>query len=182
MKHMLAARPNGKEESGKCRPLPLITIRTTANYYKALTSPGCDLKAVIGNAAGDPVGTATYALSPLGDRVYVFGIEVHAVCRRQGYALALLRYLAHTYGVPMTPIHELRSASGFWSAARHMDGMGLILTASLSSSEMDNESIRWQHLRADSDRLQKQITERLIHGEPWDIAVGRGLDEATVAV
>ncbi len=106
MKRMLAARPNGKDEPGKCRPLPLITIHTTANYYKAFTSPSCDLKAVIGNAAGDPVGTATYALSPLGDRVYVFEIEVHAACRRQGYALALLRYLAHTYGVPITPIKD----------------------------------------------------------------------------
>jgi len=55
--------------------LPAITVDTTANHYKAFTAPNPDLDAIIRNTAGDQVGTATYAVPPLSDRVYLFHVE-----------------------------------------------------------------------------------------------------------
>jgi GNAT superfamily N-acetyltransferase len=157
--------------------LPRITVDATANYYKAFTAPNPDYDAVIRNSTGDEVGTATYAVSPLFDRVYIFEIEITPEHRGQGYATALLWHLAKTYGQPITAVKELYSANSFWSAARRLKEVGLVVTTQLSVGDMDNEAARWQQLKPEAERLEKLITERLtVHNEPWHIAVGRGLD------
>jgi GNAT superfamily N-acetyltransferase len=157
--------------------LPQITVNTMANYYKAFTAPNPDYEAVILNSTGDEVGTATYAVSPVFDRVYLFEIEITPEHRRQGYATAMLWHLAKTYGQPITAVKELYSANSFWTAARQLKKVGLVVTMQLSVGDMDNEAARWQHLRSEAERLEKLISERLmVHNEPWHIAVGRGLD------
>jgi hypothetical protein len=156
--------------------LPAIKLTTTANHYKSFTAPNPDYKATIHRADGKQIGTAAYALSPLDDRVYLFRIEIEAVHRRRGYGLALLWYLAKTYERPITPVHQAIGSYEFWFAARRMEAAGLVVTTDVRISEMDDEASRWQHLRPQAERLQQQISERLSRHEPWDVAVGRGLD------
>jgi GNAT superfamily N-acetyltransferase len=154
--------------------LPAITVAATANYYKPWTSPSPDYRVRIENAEGVQVGTGCYAVSPLHDRIYVFKIEIATEYRRRGYGTALLGYLARTYSQPMTPIGEPFSSRRFWAVARRLPD--LVVTGPLSGGEMDAEARRWGHLEAESDRLQQTISKRLGTGEPWDIAVGRGLE------
>lgn len=161
----------------KIERLPTITVKAAANYYKTFTAPNPDYKASINNAAGELVGTATYAVSPLSDRVYLFNIEVMPNQRRHGYATALLWYLAQTHGHPITAVKELHGAASFWASARRLQEVGIIVTEPLSVGEMDKEAARWQHLQPEAERLEKLIVERLsVHREPWHIATGRGLE------
>lgn len=161
----------------KQKSLPGIALKASANYYKAFTAPNPDYNAIIYNTMGDQVGTATYALSPLSDRIYLFDIEIFPEHRRRGYATAVLLHLTQTYGQPITAVKELYSAIGFWNAARQMKTAGLFVTMPLSVSEMDVEAARWEHLRPVAKLLESQITERLtVHREPWNVAVGRGLE------
>ena len=162
----------------KLARLPAITIKTTANHYKPFTAPNPDIRAEIYNAVGQRVGKTTYAVSPLADRVYVFDINIARDFQRQGYATAMLWHLAKIYSQPITAIKELFSASSFWDATRKLAGGGLVVTQPLSVSEMRDEAARWQHLKPLAERLEKVISERLsIHREPWEMAVGRGLDD-----
>lgn len=161
----------------KLESLPTITVTVLDNYYKAFTSPNPDHNSSIYNAAKELVGMATYAVSPLDDRVYLFDIEILPEYRRQGYATAVLRYLTQTYNHPITAIKELYGASDFWASVRRLKEVGIIVTEPLSCSEMDNEAARWQHLQPEIDRLDKLITERLtVHNEHWFEATGRGLE------
>jgi GNAT superfamily N-acetyltransferase len=123
------------------------------------------------------VGSACYAISPLNDRLYVFEIEIAPEHRRQGFGTAYLKHLSETHRLPLTPIKELYSSHRFWEATRRLAGTGLKVTAEISVSDMDAEARRWAHLEADRERLYRLIRERLfVHCEPWDVAVGRGLD------
>lgn len=168
------------DQSARCRPVsvPVIKLNTTASYYKTFTSPNPNLNAIICNGAGERVGSVCFAVSPLQDRVYVFGIEIDIPFRRQGYGMALLWFLASTYGVPITPIKVLHKAQRFWNTARDMHVPWLAITPEISSGEMEEESMRWRHLAPEIKRLDLQISERLQDGhESWATAVGRGLDE-----
>ncbi len=161
----------------KLESLPNIVVKASPNYYKAFTAPNPTFEATIHSATGDQVGTVTYALSPLSDRVYIFDIQIAPEHRRCGYGTALLWHLARVYGQPITAVKELYSASRFWSAARQQKGTGFVVTEQLSVSEMDVEAARWEHLRPAAERLEKVMTERLtVHREPWHVAVGRGLE------
>lgn len=158
--------------------LPVISVTTVANYHQAWTSPNPDLTATAWNGNGDTVGTIGYQLSPLGDKVYVFRIDVPEARRRRGYGLALLRHLASTYELPMTAVMELWSAKSFWNAARKLAAPGFLVTPDLATGDMDAEASSWSHLQPDKDRLQELIRHRLeVLCEPWHIAVGRGLDD-----
>ncbi|MCB5205512.1 GNAT family N-acetyltransferase [Neorhizobium sp. T786] len=126
--------------------LPIITIEAIPNYYTSWTAPEPTHEGWIYAADGRQVGAASYAQSPLADRVYVSDIEIVAGRQRQGYATAFLRYLAQVYGQPITPIHELFHASSFWNAARRLKPAGVIVTAQISVSDMPREAERWQHL------------------------------------
>ena len=156
--------------------LPAIRVVATANHFRAWTAPNPDYQATIRGADGERIGKAAYALSPLNDRVYLFRIEIEVAYRRRGYGLALLWHLAKAYGQPITPVHVLLSSHEFWRAARRLEAAGLIVTDEVRSGEMDDEAGRWQHLRPQVERLQRKISERLSRGEPWEVAVGRGLE------
>lgn len=159
------------------RSFPEISLQTTLDHYKSFTSPNPHVTASIHNADGAKVATAVYALSPLADRVYLFSIEVKEAHRRQGYGFAVLRYLAQTYGQPITAVKELFVSTSFWDAARTPGSSGIQVTQQLSVGDMDKEASRWKHLQPDKERLERLISERLfVHQEPWHIAIGRGLD------
>ncbi|WP_269429404.1 hypothetical protein [Vibrio hyugaensis] len=42
---------------------------------------------------------------------------------------------------------------------------------------MLQEGKRWEHLKSESERLDKLIEARLIKNEPWEVATGRGFDD-----
>ncbi|WP_454727899.1 MULTISPECIES: GNAT family N-acetyltransferase [Cupriavidus] len=157
--------------------LPLLVVKAAPNHFKAITAPSPDFRATLHNSAGEQVGTAAYALSPLSDKVYVFEIRIPPEHQRCGYATALLWHLAREYGRPITPVQELHAARGFWHAARAWAPLGV--TEPLW--DLDAEAVRWAHLRPLAELLAQQIQERLyVRREPWHVAVGRGLDaEAT---
>jgi hypothetical protein len=151
--------------------LPSLSISETANYYKAFTLPNPDYKVNITNSTDELIGTATYAVSPLFDCVYIFDIRVNQSWQRRGYATAFILYLTNKYGLPITAIKELGSASYFWNYIRRLKDVGIIVTDPLSIGEMDMESLRWEHLQHEAERVNKIITDRLtVHRLPWDIA------------
>jgi|SRR5664279_639306 len=159
--------------------IPEITIVTRLHYWKSFTSPNPDVYATFFNKEGAQVGHAKYAVSPLFDRVYVFNLGVTSGYRRKGYASALLRHLSKTYDkLPITAVKELESAYAFWDHARRLENQGIVVTAELSATDMDKESLRWRKVfQADIARLELAISERFLTlREPWEIAVGRGLE------
>lgn len=157
--------------------LPVIVIQTAADFRStSFTAPSPTYTASVLNAEGARVGTMTFAVSPLLDRVYVMNIQVFEPYFRQGYATAMLWYLAQTYGQPITAVKEL--ATDFWNVARDLNLPGLVVTTQISTSEMPQEKARWQHLQPEAERLQRVIEERIfVHREPYHVAIGRGLEQ-----
>lgn len=51
--------------------LPEIQLARQANYYMTNTSPNPDWTATIATSAGIRVGTATYAVTPLDDQLWL---------------------------------------------------------------------------------------------------------------
>ncbi|MFC3282012.1 GNAT family N-acetyltransferase [Litchfieldella rifensis] len=144
-----------------------------ASYWKSPVSPNPDFKVEVFNDSGTSVGIASYGVSPIFDRVYVFGLDIDPEFRRQGYGLAFLWHLACRHRLPISPVKELQPAKQFWNAARRMGEAGLVV---LPESDMDDEKERWLHLQPEIDQLECQISARLDRNEPWSEAVGRGLD------
>lgn len=155
---------------------PTIEVTTAPMYEGTFTSPNPYLEASLSNVDVGRVGRATYTVSPLFDRVYVFSIEIESELRGRGYGLAFLQYLSDKYKLPITAIKELHSASNFWNSARGLASSGLIVTQPISWSDTIQEETRWAHLRPDRERLEKQIAQRKGSGEKYRVAVGRGLD------
>ncbi|GKS87434.1 GNAT family N-acetyltransferase [Acidovorax sp. SUPP1855] len=156
--------------------VPKITVDVTRNYYMTFTAPNPDVKVVIRNEAGTPVGRACYAVSPLNDRVYIYEVEILGAHRRQGYGTALLLFLARTYDLPITVVKELYSACSFWRFARGLGSAGIRLTQQLSVSDMASEAERWAHLQPKARELEEVITHRLsVERLPWSEATTRGL-------
>lgn len=156
--------------------LPEILVKKTARYDRTITSPAPDFRGDIFNSEGARIGFASYALSPLNDCLYVYDLRIEPGFMRQDYGLATLQYFANTYGKPIIPVHELESAEGFWDVVRRRI-VAVEVREQISVSDLDKECQRWAFLKPDSDRLQEQIIARLMRGEPWEEAVGRGLDE-----
>ncbi|WP_432262971.1 GNAT family N-acetyltransferase [Cupriavidus sp. TMH.W2] len=171
-----AADPGGPSAQSRALDrLPPLVVKAAADHFRVVTAPSPEFRATLHNGASEEVGTAKYGLSPLGDRVYVYDIRVPPAHQRCGYATALLWYLAREYGRPITPVQELHAASGFWNAARALAGAGVVVTEPVW--DLEAEAARWAHLRPDAERLAEQILERLhVRREPWQVAVGRGLD------
>lgn len=167
--------PQGISLSAK-PPNPLkITVEEKLRYDHALTSPAPERRGGIFNSEGERIGFAVYALSPLNDCLYLYDIKIDQDFMRRGYGLAMLQYLAKTYRQPIIPIHELESAERFWDAARRYI-TDVEVREPISVSDFDVERHRWAFLKPESDRLQAQINARLMRGEPWEEAVGRGLE------
>lgn len=132
--------------------LPQVVIKVLSTNELVFTAPSSSITAAIINDCEERVGRVCYAPSPLADRVYLFEIEISAEHRRRGYATALLWQLAQTYSQPITPIKELFSAHGFWTAARELTDSGIIVTEYLSDGDIAHEADRWAHLRPAEDR------------------------------
>ena len=156
--------------------LPEIQLARQANYYMTNTSPNPDWTATIATSAGIRVGTATYAVTPLDDQLWLYGLEIAPAHRRHGYALALLWKLHQAHRLPIHPVHELGTAGGFWHRARRLASAGLQVAEALSLADLEEAKKRWAHLAPAHERLQGDIRARLAAGEDWYRAIGRGLD------
>lgn len=159
---------------GISKKKPHIEIETSTNHYKSFTAPNPDIKATVYSSDHIAVGSVTYAVSPLFDKIYIFDITIQDANRRQGFGLAVMEHLATTYRLPITTIKEVFSASGFWHAARLASSSPI---ENLSISEMDVESERWAHLKPVIDQLDNLISDRFSKHESWETAVGRGLPD-----
>src|SRR5688500_1296480 len=132
MKSFLSRLRNSREN------LPIVEVHlTTTGGPQTFVEPNPDYRAIILNRLSQEVGTATFGINPLGDAAYVYQIEVHVQYRRQGYALAFLCWIYNEYSLPITPIHVVGSALGFWSSARALPRGLLVVKDELRASEMD---------------------------------------------
>ena len=122
--------------------LPEIQLARQANYYMTNTSPNPDWTATIATSAGIRVGTATYAVTPLDDQLWLYGLEIAPAHRRHGYALALLWQLHQAHRLPIHPVHELGTAGGFWHRARRLASAGLQVAEALSLADLEEAKKR----------------------------------------
>lgn len=167
---------DGNASSGNGRLLPSVRFETQFNHMKCFTSPSPDVKATVFNENGISVGRVSFAVSPLHDRLYIFDIAVFDEYRRNGIGMAIIDWLSRTYQVPLITVKEVFSASAFWTEVRRFISHNGGNLTTISVGEMPAEAARWSHLKGDSEALERQITERLLRGESYESAVGRGLD------
>lgn len=160
----------------KIQRLPNIVLEKTKNHFRQTTAPNPSVYVTHFNTSKSKVGTATYAISPLFDKLFLYEIKIEHSSQRRGYGFAFLYHLHRLYGLPIIPIHEWHTASGFWNAARRLSCIGLFVTPSMSISDLDEERKQWAHFEPEAKRLDDTICLRL-RTEEWDIAVGRGLDD-----
>lgn len=142
--------------------LPIISVAVIADGNKVnFVAPNSDYNAKVRNAAGDIVGTAEFGVSPLNETVFLYGLDILPSQRRQGYALALLVWIANEYSLPITPIHEIMSAHCFWKVAHQFEANNLVLLQQLRCSEMHKEQSRWAHLvpESEAERLIREYKE-----------------------
>jgi hypothetical protein len=92
-------------------------------------------------------------VNALRDRVYINKIEIVVAHQGQGVGLALLWHLWQTHTLPIVPLYEYELSYGFWDKARQrFQAAGAQLLDQLASStDMDEEALRWQHLVPDSE-------------------------------
>lgn len=152
-------------------------------YDKPPTSPAPSCYAKIFNGEGVQVARASFGVSPLHDRIYVYEMEVSAGWHKKGYGSAFIAYLQGTYHLPITPIHVLHTAEGFWEKLKRRGRLkGWVITDAMGMADLDEEIKRWAHLEPDIERLKDTISHRLfVLREPYEIAVSRGLDDDNVA-
>lgn len=97
--------------------------------------------------SSEPVCKVGYGVSPLNDRIYVDGLEVHDDFREQGYATELLVRLSRMAGgdrlLPLTAMRETWLAHGFWDTLRERRPHGLVVTQDIRGEELDEEKKRW---------------------------------------
>lgn len=100
---------------------------------------------------GKRLGHVDYSVNPLRDRVYVNKIEV--VHQRQGVGLGLLWHLWRIHQLPIVPLYEYELSYGFWDKARLRFGAAgaQLLDQLASQQDMNEESLRWQHLVPESE-------------------------------
>lgn len=122
-----------------------------------------------------PAGHIRYGQSPLVDRLYVCYIEVNPAQRLQGLGQAALWRLWCQYQVPLTPLHEVGTAFGFWSTVRQrFAAAGVEVTGDIRTAEQDAEQQRWQHLVPEPEHI-RQI--RALMASPEWPAIKARLDE-----
>lgn len=162
----------------KTKP-PLIDVKVRAFYDQEPTSPAPTYKAQIFNQDGIEVGSADFGVSPINDKVYVYEIEVEPEWRRQGYGAAFITYLHELYGLPVTPVHIVSAALGFWAKLRQRGRRkGLVITQEMGTEDLWSEHKRWPHLASDIERLKETISHRLwVLRQPYDVATSRGLED-----
>lgn len=110
---------------------------------------------------GQRVGHIDYSLNPLRDRVYINMIEVAGDHRRRGVALGALWQLWQAHQVPIVPVHEYSTSTGFWHLARQRFAAvgGQIDEELRGSLAMETEMQRWAHLvpEPEHERLQREL-------------------------
>ncbi len=111
---------------------------------------------------GQPVGSISYGLSPLGDRVYISEFKIRSDQHRRGHGQAALWQLWRLYQVPLTPMHEVGTSTGFWAKARtRFAAAGAELTVDIRTGDQPGEKARWAHLvpEPEHERLVREYYE-----------------------
>ena len=144
------------------KTLRAISVTATADDSKVnFVAPNPDYNAKIRNAIGEIVGTAEFGISPLNETVFLYGLDILPAHQRQGYALALLVWLANEHNLPITPVHETIPARNFWISAHKFKASNLVLLDQLRCGEMNEEKSRWAHLvpESEAERLIREYKE-----------------------
>lgn len=131
--------------SHRVQPVNLVTQKQEAPRGN-FVFPGMKYLARI-DIDGQQVGHIAYCINPLRDRVYVSMIEVAGDHRRRGYALGALWQLWIEYQVPIMPVHEYGTSTGFWQRARQRFAAagGQIGDELRGDTAMETEAQRWAH-------------------------------------
>lgn len=139
--------------------LPIISVVIATDSYKFnFVAPNPDHNAKIRNAIGEIIGTAIFGISPLNETVFLYELNILPSHQRQGYALAVLVWLANEHNLPITPVHETVPARSFWITAHEFKANNLVLLDQLRYCEMDEEKSRWAHLVPESE-VERSIRE-----------------------
>jgi hypothetical protein len=126
--------------------------------------PGPDISAVIEHG-GQRVGQIEYGISPLQDRVYISEFEIFSSHNRRGLGQAALWRLWTQYHMPLSPMHEVGTSTGFWAKVRtRFAAAGVELTQDIRTADQDGEMERWQHLVPELDH-ERQIRELMASPE-----------------
>jgi hypothetical protein len=158
------------------RIAPSINLTESISYFQSVTAPNPGIKAIISDEVGALVGYASYGISPLFDRLYLYDFKIEPAMRRKGYGFQFLSDLVSRHGCPIVPVHETGSSHNFWMKARErMSANGDRILPSISAYELHQEHRRWPHLRPEIDKLNHVISARIMV-EEWSIAVGRGVE------
>lgn len=159
--------------------LPMIEVRAWPSYDQQPTLPAPTYQCRIFNRDGAVVGRASFGISPINDRVYLYDIHIAQEWRRKGYGTSFLAYLHDTYRLPITPVQIISSALAFWGELRQRArAKGWVITQELGNGFQDEPTKRWPHLLAHKDRMKEVISHRqsVLH-EPYQVATSRGLDD-----
>lgn len=128
----------------RLRRLPFISTLESRDFHPSDAFPIGLRKLRAFNASDALVGRAVYAVSPLGDRVYILHLEIAAEHMRRGYATAILWYLSQSHGRPLTAVNDNASASGFWQFVHELQGTDMVVTAPITTHEMKAQTHRWE--------------------------------------
>lgn len=172
-------RTYGRSEGYLKMQLPVIEVRAWPLYDQQPTLPAPTYQCRIFNEVRAVVGRASFGISPINDRVYLYDITVAQEWRRKRYGTSFLAYLHDTYHLPITPVHIISPALGFWRELRqHAQAEGWVITQELGSDLRDEAAKRWPHLLMYKDRMKEVILHRQsVLQEPYQVATSRGLDD-----
>lgn len=121
--------------------------------------PGPSISASV-ELAGQRVGVINYGVSPLQDRVYISEFRIAPNHQRRGLGIAALWRLSQQYQVPLSPMHEVGTSTGFWEKARkRFASAGTEMTKEIRTDDQESEQQRWQHLipEPEHERLIREV-------------------------
>lgn len=136
-----------------------LVIQCSESVRGNFVFPGSDISASV-ELAGQRVGLINYGVSPLQDRVYISEFHIAPNQRRRGLGMATLWRLSQQYRVPLTPMHEVGTSTGFWEKARRrFASAGVELTKDIRTGDQEGEQQRWQHLipEPEHERLIREL-------------------------
>ncbi|KAA8685751.1 hypothetical protein [Pseudomonas caricapapayae] len=119
--------------------------------------------AIMVNALG--VGEISYTISPLQDRLFVYGIEISREYKRRGHGLAALWRLHQLHSLPIVPVSIISSneARRFWDRSRHiLSAAGARIQPDIRRGHVYQEQQSWKHLVPESS-IDRSIREH----EEW---------------
>ena len=121
--------------------------------------PGPSISASV-ELAGQRVGVINYGVSPLQDRVYISEFHIVPDHQRRGLGMATLWRLSQQYQVPLSPMHEVGTSTGFWEKARRrFASAGAEMTEDIRTGRQESEQQRGQHLipEPEHERLIREV-------------------------